>query len=132
MDENIELDTLYRKVINLSWVVLICISVILGMLSLIFFPNILWYKLSLSYLLGAMTSIFAFNLLKNNVSNLSSNARRAISGSSSNYAIRFVIYAFVLFFSFKFENEKLSPYLVALGFLTVKVGIYLNALLKKK
>ncbi|HEY8365384.1 MAG TPA: ATP synthase subunit I [Haloplasmataceae bacterium] len=130
MNENYELQNLYRKIISISWIIILSVSVILTVISLIFFPGELWYKLTLSFILGSMTNLLAFNLLKNNVSNVTSNARKAISDTISNNFIRLIIYAVVLFISFK--SDKLNAYVVATGFLVVRISIYIQTFLDKR
>lgn len=130
MNENYELQNLYRKIISISWIIILSVSVILTIISLIFFPGELWYKLTLSFILGSMTNLLAFNLLKNNVSNVTSNARKAISDTISNNFIRLIIYAVVLFISFK--SDKLNAYVVATGFLVVRISIYIQTFLDKR
>ena len=130
MNENEVYQATYRNVISISWLIMLSVSILLIFISLLFFKDELWYKLSLSYLLGAMTNIFAFNLLKNNIANISSNTKNVISGSFSNYLVRLMIYGFVLFISF--NNDKLNPYIVLSGFLTVRIAIYIYSWIKRK
>ncbi len=130
MDENLEFYTLYHKVIRISWLIILIMCLLLLIISLVFFPENLWYKLSLSFLFGSMTNLFAFNLLKNNVMNSTSNFRKAFASSSSNYIVRFIIYGFVLYVSF--QSGKLNPYVVAAGFLTARIALYLSLWLKRK
>lgn len=130
MSDNQDFNNTYRKIIGISWGIMISVSIILIVVSIIFFAKQPWYILTISYVLGAMTNIFAFNLLKNNIANISADNTSAITGSFTNYAVRILIYGFVLFISL--DNEKLNPYIVALGFLTVRIAIYIYSWLNRK
>ncbi|QVK17785.1 ATP synthase subunit I [Mycoplasmatota bacterium] len=129
MSDNQDFNTTYQKIIGISWVIMISVIIILSLVSIIFLSEQPWYSLPISYLLGAMTNIFAFNLLKNNIANITADSKNAIAGSFTNYAVRLMIYAFVLFISF--NNDKLNPYVVASGFITVRIAIYIYSLLNK-
>lgn len=129
MNDNLEFHRTYRNIISITWMIIIFVSIILLILSLIFNRNDLWYW-NISYLLGAMTNMFAFTLLKNNIANITADATSSISGSFSNYAVRLMIYAFVLFVSF--NNNKLNEYIVASGFLSVRLAIYIYSFRKRK
>jgi len=129
MNDNQDFNITYQKIIGISWIIMISVIILLSSGSLIF-AQIPWYSLPLSYLLGAMTNIFAFNLLKNSVANISADSRASISGSFSNYAVRIAIYAFVLFISL--NNDKLNPYVVASGFITIRIAIYIYSWLNRK
>ncbi len=130
MSDNQDFNTTYRKIIGISWLIMISVSIILSLVSIIFLAKQPWYILTISYILGAMTNVFAFNLLKNNIANISADNTSAITGSFTNYAVRLLIYGFVLFISL--DNEKLNPYFVALGFLTVRISIYIYSWLNRK
>jgi|GEM_PF-1890352 len=125
-----EMYAVYQRIIRLSWLIIAVISTFLTLINIIFFLDLGWYHLPLSYLLGAMTNLLAFNLLKNNIHKITDDKRKAFTQSSTNYVLRFIIYGFVLYFSF--TNDKLNGFIVFGGFFTVKVAIYLSLLLKKK
>jgi len=78
MNDNLEFHRTYRSIINITWIIIIFVSVILLILSLIFNDN-QWFTWNVSYLLGAMVNIFAFNLLKNNVANITADVKSSIS-----------------------------------------------------
>jgi len=125
-----EMYAVYQRIIRLSWLIIAVVSSILTLINIIFFGHLDWYHFPLSYLLGAMTNLLAFNLLRNNILKLDDDKHKAVSQSFTNYVLRFIIYGFVLYFSFK--NDKLNGFIVFGGFLTVKAAIYLSLLLKNK
>jgi hypothetical protein len=137
-DNNLEFQIAYSKIIKLSWIIIIVVASIIAVIGIItdmrnWVTNdqyYTWYKWPLSFVLGAMVNLFAFNLLKNNISALSSdNKSGSISSSFSNYVIRFAIYGFIFYIAFMSKN--LNPYFVAGGFLTVRIAIYLYSFLNK-
>ena len=135
MNDNLVFLKTYRKIIRIAWIVMISLSIISYLISIVFFKNFDWYMFPLSFLLGAMTNIFAFNLLKNNVANITDDVKSAISGSFSNYAVRLMIYAFVFMISlknFQSGNAKLNPILVVAGFFTVRIAIYIYSWSNRK
>lgn len=128
-NENLEFQLTFSKIIRISWIIMLILSIVVIIISLFFDLNY-WYSWSVSYLLGAIVNLFAFNLLKNNISSLTSEVKRGITNSFSNYVIRFAIYGFVLYIAF--TSDKLNPYFVAGGFLTVRIAIYIFSLLNKE
>jgi hypothetical protein len=137
-DNNLEFQIAYSKIIKLSWIIIIAVASIITILGTVAYlsdwaindQDYTWYKWPLSYILGAMVNLFAFNLLKININTLSSdNKSGGISASFSNYVIRFAIYGFIFYIAFTSRN--LNPYFVAGGFLTVRIAIYLYSFLNK-
>jgi hypothetical protein len=122
MNDNQELQLTYNKVLGIAWVVMAVGSVLYLILGLIFNQS-LWYAWTLSYVLGAMVNFFTFNLLRNNVMGLTGDVKSGISSGFSNYVIRIAAYAFIVYIAFK--NDTLNPYVVATGFLTIRIAIYI-------
>lgn len=127
--QNDEFQETFSQIISISWKIILGATILSLIIGLIFsytqwFEDVpsTWYAWPLSYLLGAMVNLFAFNLLKNNIATLSSNSNRA--GASTNYLIRFAIYGFILYLAY--QNTILNVVVVALGFLTVKIAIYIH------
>lgn len=130
MNENVEFQKAYRSVISIALLIIIIVSAILLTLSLLFNRGDSWFTWNVSYLLGGAVNLFAFNLLKNNVANITADAKSAISGSFSNYAVRMMIYAFIVFISL--NSDKLNVWFVIPGFLSVRIAIYIYSFLKRK
>src|SRR5690554_7225076 len=111
--DNNEFRQAVSKIINISWKIIFIGIIIVSSITVIFYfgYNIpkYWYSWTLSYLLGTMVNLFAFNLLKNNINTLTFD-KNNIGKSTSNYLIRLLIYSFVLYIAF--TNDKLNPYFV--------------------
>lgn len=130
-----ELMEVYSKVITNAWLIMIGLTVIYTVVGLTFYfggwlgnqPKT-WYEWPLSFILGAMVNLFTFTLLKNNIAAFSKDSKPI--NSSTNYVIRLAIYAFILYISFKSDN--LNAYIVATGFIVVKLAIYKYTFSKKK
>lgn len=127
MKKNDEYKTAFSKIITISWIIILSVTTVVTIISLILYYgkwfdfSLYWYSWPLSYLLGTMVNLFAFNLLKNNIASLSSESN--IASSTSNYLIRLLIYGFALYIAI--NNEKLNTVFVFMGFLTVRIAIYI-------
>lgn len=134
--EQIE-DTDFRQVtsqiIAIGWGVMGVVTGIYMLIGLVFFlggwfstPRT-WFEWPLSYVLGAMVNFLAFNALKNNVAALSQNTK--IASPIANYFLRFILYGFVLYFAY--VSPRLNPFIVASGYFTIRVAIYIFSFIHK-
>lgn len=134
-DNNIEFQMTFSKIVSIAWIITLVVSSMILIVSLVFYyggwfnwPET-WYSWPISFILGSMVNLFAFNLLKNNIGTITGNNTKGITNSFSNYVIRMASYGFILYIAI--VNSTLNPYLVASGFLTVRIAIYIYSFSKK-
>jgi hypothetical protein len=127
-NSEVELQKTYGMIITIGWILTIIITIVLTILNFIFYKDV-WYAWPVSFILGAMVNFFTFNLLRNYIVSLTSDVKSGISSSFSNYIIRFAIYGFVFYIAL--QNAVLNEYIVASGFIIIRVAIYIYSYLNR-
>jgi|SRR5690554_3524089 len=133
-NEEDQFEQTYSIIIGLGWLVTLVFSLVYLTIGLVFyfgqwfdFPNS-WYEWPISYFLGAMVNFIAFTLLKNHLGNLSKDSKRR--SAAGNYIIRFALYGFFLYLAF--DSSRLNPFIVASGYLTIRIAILIYTLSRKE
>lgn len=114
----------YTKLINLSLLVTLIISIIYLIIGLIIGYS---YSLFLSYLIGALTNILGLTLIKNDINKKLNNIKDKGTNTFSfgGNILRLFIYGIVIYISTL--KQTLNPFIVASGFITVKIAIMIYA-----